>query len=103
MVIGTKRKENQSLIEHMRKKAVRLFTLQGVQQITNSGAVVSHDSIVNCDLTMTFQGVEYKLHYIYIWGYPAVLPPMQPRFSVAKRKSSVMAGECIPAENRVSN
>lgn len=43
----------------------RACTLQWVQQMANSGAVISHSFMVNCALPVTFQGMEHKLHDIY--------------------------------------
>lgn len=53
----------------------RAFTLQWVQQMINSGAAISHSSMVNCALTVTFQGAEHKLHDIYILGFSCSITP----------------------------
>lgn len=49
------------------KEEKRAFTLQWVQQMANSGAVISHSFMVNCALPVTFQGTEHKLHGIYLY------------------------------------
>lgn len=37
------------------------------QQMANSGAAISHSFVVNCALPVTFQGMEHKLHGIYLY------------------------------------
>lgn len=94
-----KRERKSTLCKTHKKK--RPFTLQWVQQITNSGAVISHSFMVNCALTVTFQGVEHKLHDIYILGFSCSITPNG--MMRAKRENSVTAQECLPAVNEVVN